>query len=346
MSIYKEFLDIENGDEYDYESTSPWIIRFVFNKEDMLEKGIIMEDVYLSIMEYDNTRIKFIFSDENSKQLIGRIMIRIDDDDDEDEEETNGLIDQTDTISIFKNIKQELLENVVIKGIENITNIVLSPISIYIKVDNEYIKVDNEIDNEIENKEIWLLETDGTNLVDIISNDYVDYTKTISNDIIEIFELLGIEATRNALINEITEVVEGEGEYINSRHIELLCDVMTSTGELMSINRQGINRGDIGPLAKCSFEDTTDQLIRAGIFGEIDKLDGVSSNIMMGQRIHAGTNNCEILLDEEKLMNLVKDNIDDEPINEVDEDNIDILFDQTVDDEEGCEDDDFKFSFE
>ena len=61
-----------------------------------------MEDVYLSIIDYDNTRIKFIFSDENSKQLIGRIMIHMDDDDEEDE--TNGLIDQSDTISIFNNI--------------------------------------------------------------------------------------------------------------------------------------------------------------------------------------------------------------------------------------------------
>ena len=107
-------------------------------------------------------------------------------------------------------------------------------------------------------------------------------------------------------MKEIIDVVDHAGEYINNRHIELLCDAMTCKGELTSINRQGINRGDVGPLAKCSFEDTTDQLIKAGIFGEIDYLEGVSSNIMMGQKIHAGTNNCEILLDEEKLMDLMK----------------------------------------
>ena len=199
---------------------------------------------------------------------------------------------------------------------------------------------------EIKENKKNILISDGINLIDIMNCEYVDPYHTFSNDIIEIYNTLGIEAGRNILIDEMIDVIDHAGEYINSRHIELLCDIMTSRGELTSINRQGINRGDVGPLAKCSFEDTTDQLIRAGIFGEIDKLDGVSSNIMMGQRIHAGTNNCEILLDEEKLMNLVKDNIDDEPINEVDEDNIDILFEQTVDDEEGCEDDDFKFSFE
>ena len=88
--------------------------------------------------------------------------------------------------------------------------------------------------------------------------------------------------------------------YINNRHIELLCDVMTNKGYMSAINRQGINRGDTGPLAKCSFEDTTDQLIKAGIFGEKDKLNGVSSNIMMGQTIKAGTGMCNIYLDEKK----------------------------------------------
>ena len=73
------------------------------------------------------------------------------------------------------------------------------------------------------------------------------------------------------------------------RHIELLCDIITNKGILSPINRQGINRGDIGPLAKCSFEDTTDQLIKAYVFGELDKLNGVSSNIMIGQKIKSVT---------------------------------------------------------
>ena len=103
-------------------------------------------------------------------------------------------------------------------------------------------------------------------------------------------------------MEEIIEVVEHAGEYINIRHIELLCDSMTCKGELTSINRQGINRGDIGPLAKCSFEDTTEQLIKSGIFSEKDNLTGVSSNIMMGQTIKSGTGVCNILLDEDYLL--------------------------------------------
>ena len=337
LSIYKEFINIQYGEDPSIEYTSPWIIRFTFNKELMLEKGIIMEDIYLAIMDYDPERIDLVYSDENSNELIGRISIKSELEGVIDEN-MNGLEDQADIISIFKNIKEELLENVAIKGIENITNIVMSQI--------DYNKKEN---NELINTKQWLLESDGTNLIDIIANEYIDPNTTISNDIIEIYELLGIEAARNILVNEIKGVVEYEGSYINNRHIELLCEVMTSTGRLISINRQGIQRGDIGPLAKCSFEDTTDMLIKAGIFGEMDKLNGVSSNIMMGQKIHAGTNNCEILIDEYKLMeqlkNMNRNNEDLNDINEITETNIDKLFDHDSDqDDSDCDYDNFSFA--
>ena len=84
---------------------------------------------------------------------------------------------------------------------------------------------------------------------------------------------------------------------------------MTCKGTLTSINRQGIKRGDVGPLAKASFENTTDQLIKAGIFSEKDTLKGVSSNIMMGQRIKSGTGMCEVYLDEDSFWLLLSDQL-------------------------------------
>ena len=332
LEIYKLFEETEN-EQYDSVNISPWIIRFKFNKDMILEKGIIMEDIQFAINNYDSDSIKFIYSDENSKELIGRITIESNIL--SNSEIVNGLEDQSDIIDVFKDVKQQLLENVIIKGINNITNIVMS--------EENYMK---KIDGELVDKKQIVLETDGTNLIDVLSNEYINNIKTISNDILEIFEIFGIEAARNALIKEIKDVVEYEGSYINNRHIELLCEMMTSSGRLISINRQGINRGDIGPLAKCSFEDTTDQLIKAGIFGEVDRLEGVSSNIMLGQKIKAGTNNSEILLDEQKLLNeLINTSTEDIYDEEITDKNIDNLF---VDDEEiieGCEDDNFEFSF-
>ena len=79
-------------------------------------------------------------------------------------------------------------------------------------------------------------ETDGTNLLNLMNDPYIDHTRSYSNDVIEVYETLGIEAARSVLMDEILSVVDHAGEYINNRHIELLCDVMTSRGELTSIN--------------------------------------------------------------------------------------------------------------
>jgi DNA-directed RNA polymerase beta' subunit len=82
---------------------------------------------------------------------------------------------------------------------------------------------------------------------------------------------------------------------------------MTYKGQLMSIDRHGINRGDIGPLAKSSFEETTDMLINASIFAEYDKVNGVSANVMLGQQPPCGTGDSKILIDEEYMIELLKD---------------------------------------
>ncbi len=203
-------------------------------------------------------------------------------------------------------------------------------------------------ENEIVQDKTWILETDGVNLLDVFNSSYVDFVNTYSNDIIEVYDCLGIEAARQLLIEQITEVIEYEGSYINDRHIELLCDIMTNKGILTAINRQGINRGDIGPLAKCSFEDTTDQLIKAGLFGEKDKLNGVSSNIMMGQIINAGTGLCDIYLDEKKMIEEMKDiSFTKEDFTEVTHRNInDLLKEHQLDEgvDDYCEEDNFEFS--
>ena len=333
LQIYKEFIDIEYESDKEEVKTNPWIIRFEFDKNKILNNGLTMEDIFIAINQNDiENKMKFVYSDENAKTIIGRIHIK-DSKIIKSEKLMNGLYDQTDIINTFKDIEQELLDNTIIKGIKNITNIIMSE-----------EKIDKLIDKELVNHSRWILETDGTNLQDVFTSEYVDTTQTISNDIIEIYEVLGIEAARNKLIEEITGVVEYEGSYINSRHIELLCDVMTSTGILLSINRQGINRGDSGPLAKCSFEDTTDQLIKSSLFGEMDKLLGVSSNIMMGQKIKAGTNSCELLFDEDKFITeLTKISTDPPNLEETDK-NIDKMFEDDSEEDIYCNDENFEFS--
>ena len=96
--------------------------------------------------------------------------------------------------------------------------------------------------------------------------------------------------------------VLGDRSSVDHRHLSLLADTMSNRGFFMSIDRHGINnRGELGPLAKCSFEQTTDMLIKAGVFAERDRINGVSANIMLGQVAPCGTGDCEVLMDGKAL---------------------------------------------
>ena len=105
----------------------------------------------------------------------------------------------------------------------------------------------------------------------------------------------------------ITVLEFGSGKSTSARHVCLLCDIMCNKGKIMAANRHGINNSNIGPLAKCSFEETTDQFKSAGIFGMKDLIEGVSANIMVGQIPKCGTGDSEIILDEEKIVKFMKE---------------------------------------
>lgn len=148
------------------------------------------------------------------------------------------------------------------------------------------------IDNDV-------LETDGSSLSNALLNEAFDTTQCVTNDILEIYEILGIEAARTMLYKEIKKVLEFDGTYINDRHFVTLADVMTSKGSLMAITRHGINRSDNGPLMKCSFEETIDVLTDSAVFSEKDMLRGVTENITVGKLANVGTGSFDIYYDHE-----------------------------------------------
>jgi DNA-directed RNA polymerase II subunit RPB1 len=110
--------------------------------------------------------------------------------------------------------------------------------------------------------------------------------------------VLGIEAARQSLLNEILFVMESNGIYVNSRHLKILVDIMTTNGYLLAIDRHGMKKSDQSPFARASFEESADQLAKAAVFSEMDDMTGVSSNIIMGQSSPFGTHFLtDILLD-------------------------------------------------
>ena len=93
----------------------------------------------------------------------------------------------------------------------------------------------------------------------VLGIEYVDATRTVSNDIVEVFQVLGIEGVRGAILSELRNVISFDGSYVNYRHLACLVDVMTMHGHLMAIDRHGINRVESGPMLRCSFEDALDK---------------------------------------------------------------------------------------
>ena len=137
--------------------------------------------------------------------------------------------------------------------------------------------------------EEYIILTSGTNLKDILKMDVVDVTRTISNDIHEIRTVLGIEAARQAVINEVYKVVEAQGLNINIRHVMLVADLMCVSGEVQGITRYGVVREKASVLARASFETPLKHLINAALEGEVDYLTSVVENVMINQPVPIGT---------------------------------------------------------
>jgi DNA-directed RNA polymerase II subunit RPB1 len=136
----------------------------------------------------------------------------------------------------------------------------------------------------------------------VLSLPKVDSTRTTSNSITEVLDVLGIEAARQSFLNEFREVLKPYGIYINYRHLATLADWMTRRGRLTPVNRNGINRiADVSVLRKASFEETVEVLYDAAIFSEVDPLKGVSEKIIVGESVQIGTGNFEILIDKNKV---------------------------------------------
>ena len=285
MEIYKAFSSIEEIANK-CKSTSPWVLRMKFNKEKMNSYGLRMIDIYTKLKTAYDKYIDCIYSDDNAEECIFRIQLT---------DLALKDIDAKDEIAAIKAMEHNLVYQVLLKGYKGIKKVSLNK-----KNYDRYNYTSQKFDKIVE----WVLDTDGTNLIDILANQNIDSTRTMSNDIREIYETLGVEAARTSLYNELINVTS-EGS-MNYRHLSLLIDTMTYKGQLMSIDRHGINRGDIGPLAKSSFEETTDMLINASIFAEYDNVNGVSANVMLGQQPPCGTGDSQIILDEEHMIELLK----------------------------------------
>ena len=290
----------------DNKEKSKWILRMEMDKESMLEKNITMDDINFAISNSFNDEISCVYSDYNSDKLVFRLRLKNLISNAAARKKAMGTVDpldQSDEIYLLKNFQDNLMNNIVLSGVKNIDKVILRKITDTVtKEDGRYNK-----------KESWVLDTVGTNLLEILSLDYIDVNRTVSNDIQEIYRTFGIEAARNAIFQELTEVIEFDSTYINYHHLSMLCDRMCYNSKMTSIFRHGINSDNIGPIAKASFEETPEMFLKAARHAELDPMRGVSANVMCGQQGYFGTSSFQVLADINAMLA-------QEPVDDVEDD--------------------------
>jgi DNA-directed RNA polymerase beta' subunit len=297
MEQYYEFEDIVkecNNEETTEDTTkSKWIVRMEMDAEVLLDKNITMDDIHFAIKNsYYGNDITCVYSDYNSDKLIFRIrmnsnVFKSKKSKGFSEKGVTDPLDQSDDIYLLKNFQDSLLNNIVLRGVNGIENVLPRKLqNMVVKEEGKYVK-----------KDVWILDTTGSNLMDTLAIDFIDNKRTYSNDIKEIFDVLGIEAARQVLYNEFVDVMEFSDVYINYHHLSLLCDRMTCTKNMVPIFRSGILNDDIGPIAKGTFEVHTEVFLNAARHADFDHMRGVSANVMMGQVGYYGTNAFNLVLD-------------------------------------------------
>ena len=277
---------------------SKWIIRIKINSEAMLDKKLTMDDIHFAIKNSYGNEVSCAFSDYNDDHLVFRL--RMENIAQGKKSGGGGFgggggpkqnpLDQSDHIYMIKSFQDQLLNNIVLRGVKGIKKVMLRKIkNTLVKADGVYTKKDS-----------WVLDTAGTNLVHMLGLDYIDSKRTVSNDIQEVYRVFGIEAARQAIYNELSEVFDDSP--INYHHVSLLCDRMTVSSSMISIFRHGINSDDIGPLAKASFEETPEMFLKAARHAELDPMRGISANVMCGQEGYYGTSAFQVLVNMDEMM--------------------------------------------
>jgi DNA-directed RNA polymerase subunit A" len=164
------------------------------------------------------------------------------------------------------------IHTIILKGIEGIKRVVIR-----------------------KNGDEYTLYTEGSALKDVLQIEGVDATRTHTNNIVETYDVFGIEAARNSIIKEAIDTLNEQGLTVDIRHIMLVADIMTCDGEVKQIGRHGISGEKASVFARAAFEVTVNHLLDAGMRGNVDELNGVTENIIVGQPIKLGTGDVHLI---------------------------------------------------
>lgn len=295
----EDYFQVET-EETKVDQMSPWVLRIVLDMKKLSTKKLFMAEMANRITKHFFNGVHVVYSDDNSPLLVLRIRILTSNDDKDGETEEVAVGSKDD--EVLRRMQKNLLETLHLRGIPGIKKVYTSQ--------SRYQKW-KESEQKFVGVEDWVLETDGTNLATVLNIPGVDHTSTVSNDVVEMFQVLGIEGARSSLFNEMRTVLSFDGAYVNYRHIACLSDCMTFGGFLMAVTRHGINSGESGPMLRASFEETVEVFMRAAMYSQHDMLNGVTENVLLGQLGRLGTGMMDVLLDASKLVDVVDNAVED-----------------------------------
>jgi len=289
----------------------PWLIRIEIDKDKMLDKEITLLDIkskfcswwekrYIDIKTMKKeekkifnkiTQIAVLSNSDNDRQPVVHIRFSVKDGDRDMKDGKDKNHFGLETINDFID---HIIDKFKLKGIDSIVDV---PV-----IDKRRnIVFDLETGDYDKKQEEYVIFTTGVNLIDIRYLIGVDVLKTITNDVVEAFNVFGIEVARSTLLKEVIGVYKNAGESVNYQHLTLIVDLMTSSGNITSIDRHGMGKTDTDPLSRASFEKSVEQLLTASVFGESEHMKSISSRIMAGAVIKGGTGFCDVVLDTDAI---------------------------------------------
>lgn len=284
----------------------PWLIRLELDREKMLDLEVVLLNIKTRILSYyygviQNTKTMKRDEKEIWQAITGGVVLsNLDTSDVPTIHIRLGL--NNINFQILTKFLKIVLDDIKLKGIDNISSAVFT---------KELKPSYDEKTGELLKKKIIEINTAGINMEEVRKYRFIDHNKTYLNDMETIRKYYGMEAVRSFLIIELARTFKAGGVGVpNYAHLSMIADLMTYTGEVVSVDRHGANRVDLDPMARASFERTMDHFVNASIFNEKDKIRATASKIMVGQVIPGGTGAFELVLDTEKLAN--SEYLDDE----------------------------------
>ncbi len=229
-----------------------------------------------------NMRVELELEKESYKDKAKEVMIGIKD----TEITTKGSFiyvkPKKDDVKNLRKLKNKLLK-LQVDGVKGIENVIV-----------------------VKEKDDWLIQSVGTNLKKVLKMEGIDVARTTTNDIYQVYEVLGVEAARNIILQESKETLDEQGLEVDIRHLMLLADMMTFDGVVNDIGRYGVSGKKASVLARANFEETKKHLVNASFFGETDTLQGIIENILVGQIPPIGTGMVQLGIDMDKMRAMAK----------------------------------------